>query len=346
MDAKREHRIVAMTHHQRVSDFCEVNSQCADKETDDATALGTEAASVNQAVRALLTPEQNAACDDAMVLRYWRATGKDIKHAARRLQDTLRWWAAENPSAMFCPACRQDPSSHYMQCVGRDLSGRPLIYSCMELASNKNVEDNRRHMISIFETAIALMPPGVESWSWVLDFHGFSIKDCDPRLARIFLHLAATHYPERLGHFWIVDAPALFGTLWSAISRFIDPKTRQKIAFVNMKKREKLEESLRPHFDAEMVKWLTTEMEENRARGSKEKGSKCYDFAALARLKEEGVGQQNGCHCNLGSDAFLEELRNWPGPLPHQVSMNARQQPTTKDSQAATDSAAALVKEI
>lgn len=328
-----------MTSHQRVSDFHVEDGQCANEKTDDAAALGT----VNQAVRALLTPEQNQACDDAMVLRYWRATGKDIKHAARRLQDTLRWWAAENPSAMCCLACRQDPSSHYMQCVGRDLSGRPLIYSCMELATNKNVEDNRRHMISIFETAIALMPPGVESWSWVLDFHGFSIRDCDPRLARIFLHLAATHYPERLGHFWIVDAPALFGTLWSAVQRFIDPKTRKKIAFVSMKKRKKLEDSLTPHFDEEMVKWLTAEMEENRAGGNKE-GSKCYDFGALAKLKDGAAGQQNGCHCNLGCSAFLEELRNWPGPLPYQVTMNAPQQPV-KDIQAATDRAA-LLKEI
>ena len=44
----------------------------------------------------------------------------------------------------------------------------------MELAANKSIEDNRRHMISVFEAAIALMPPGIESWSWVLDFHGFS----------------------------------------------------------------------------------------------------------------------------------------------------------------------------
>ena len=49
-----------------------------------------------------------------------------------------------------------------------------------------------RHMISTFEQAIRLMPqaapqPGsrpVESWCWVLDFHGFSVRDCDPRLAK------------------------------------------------------------------------------------------------------------------------------------------------------------------
>ena len=33
----------------------------------------------------------------------------------------------------------------------------------------------------------------------VLDFHGFGLADCDPRLAKIFLNVSAAHYPERLG---------------------------------------------------------------------------------------------------------------------------------------------------
>ena len=41
------------------------------------------------------------------------------------------------------------------------------------------------------------------------DFHGFSIRDCDPRLAKIFLNLSAAHYPERLGTFFIVSAPTV-----------------------------------------------------------------------------------------------------------------------------------------
>ena len=69
----------------------------------------------------------------------------------------------------------------------------------------------------------------VESWCWVMDFHGFSLRDCDPRLARIFLNLSAAHYPERLGTFFIVSAPAVFNTLWRAISAFIDPVTKQKV---------------------------------------------------------------------------------------------------------------------
>ena len=46
---------------------------------------------------------------------------------------------------------------------------------------------------------------------------------------QIFLNLSAAHYPERLGTFFIVSPPAVFNTLWRAISHFIDPVTKQKV---------------------------------------------------------------------------------------------------------------------
>lgn len=50
--------------------------------------------------------------------------------------------------------------------------------------------------------------------------------------ARAFLDVSAAHYPERLGMFFVVDAPRIFNTLWAAIEAYVDPKTRQKIRFV------------------------------------------------------------------------------------------------------------------
>ncbi len=38
-----------------------------------------------------------------------------------------------------------------MHTVGYCLQGRPIIYSCLELPSNKVFEDNRDHMIQTFE---------------------------------------------------------------------------------------------------------------------------------------------------------------------------------------------------
>lgn len=212
---------------------------------------------------------------------------------------------------MFCPACPNEPCSHYMHCACYDMDGRPVIYSCQDLATNRNVEDNRRHMIATFEIAIKLMPPGVEQWSWVLDFHGFSIRDCNPRLARIFLHLASAHYPERLGYFFIVDPPALFSTFWQAVSPFIDPKTKSKISFLTLKKQDQLESELSKHCDSQSVQWLVREMQENR---DGRRNSKHYSYGALAKMIEDGnVPDFKGEHCNLGAPGYLSALISRPG---------------------------------
>lgn len=264
-------------------------------------------------VRVLLSSEENARCPDDMVDRYWRATSKDPRHTARRLRETLAWLSKEQPHQTLCPACLEDGPgrcSHYMHVACRDKLHRPVIYSCLQHAQNKIVQDNVKHMIMVFETAIGLMGAGVEQWCWVLDFHGFSIRDCDPRLARIFLNLAATHYPERLGHFWIIDAPALFNTLWSAVSPFIDPKTKKKIAFLSLRNRKTLVNTLSEHFNQETIDWLLMEMEDNR---SVKAGMKRYDYGALGDIRDGTMEIPSyNTHCNLGSPSYLEELRGCP----------------------------------
>ena len=52
---------------------------------------------------------------------------------------------------MTCTACQQLPKSHYMHLVGYDLLSRPVMYSCLEMVTNRSIEDNRHHMISTFE---------------------------------------------------------------------------------------------------------------------------------------------------------------------------------------------------
>lgn len=279
-------------------------------------------------------------CDPHMASRYLRATGGDRKHAVKRILDTLAWRQQEQPDNIVCSACRANHKSHYMQVVGHDIAGRPLIYSCLALATNRDVEDNRKHMISTFEQAIRLMPKPaegqkrpVESWVWVMDFHGFSIKDCDPRLAKIFLNVSAAHYPERLGTFFIVSAPTVFNTLWRAISHFIDPVTKQKIHFVDFKRKgdnSKLEGLLGSYFDTDTTGWLLREMGDNRDKSLAL--SKAYSYPDLSKLAAAGEQspdvaaarqlrkQQSSCrdHDHLGSPSFLKSLEGNPDLLlPH-----------------------------
>jgi len=45
-----------------------------------------------------------------------------------------------------------------MHLVGYDLLSRPVMYSCLEMVTNRNIEDNRRHMISTFEQVLPQKP--------------------------------------------------------------------------------------------------------------------------------------------------------------------------------------------
>lgn len=149
--------------------------------------------------------------------------------AVKRIRETLAWQQEERPSQMHCTACARDAKSHYMQVMAFDRGRRPTIYSCLSIPSNHTVEDNRVHMISIFEQAIALMQGAVEDWVWVLDMHGFGLKNIDPRIAFAFLKVSAAHYPERLAQAYIISAPRIFHGFWKTITPFIDPKTKSKV---------------------------------------------------------------------------------------------------------------------
>ncbi len=137
-------------------------------------------------VRDQLTDCERTKVDNAEISRYLRATSNDVKHvrvdiqarttphnsarkpfkmtiefklalcdlqALKRIRDTLAWRAKEQPDKMVCTACQKLPKSHYMQVIGHDKTNRPVIYSCLDLAANRDVEDNRQHMISTFEQA-------------------------------------------------------------------------------------------------------------------------------------------------------------------------------------------------
>lgn len=276
-----------------------------------------------QGVRALLTEHENARASDDMVARYLRAVHGTVdveKKASKRLKETIQWWDQENPAGMFCPACyHEGGAQHYMHVVCYDVIGRPTMYSCLELAENKDIEDNRKHIISTFETAIELMGKNASSWNWVLDLHGFRLVDCDPRLAKIFLHLAADHYPERLGNFFLVDAPKIFSGLWNVISPFIDPKTKQKIEFVSAKDEKKLRKALSGHFRECDVDWFVKEIQDNRR---KKRGEKCYNYnvfvdAVVATAHSQETAQQE---THLWAPTFLQDIMtNTDGHIPPRI---------------------------
>ncbi len=69
----------------------------------------------------------------------------------KRLNDTLAWKEEQQPDKIVCHRCRDRDDPHYMHVCGFDVEGRPILYSVFNLAENRGIEENRKHMLSTFE---------------------------------------------------------------------------------------------------------------------------------------------------------------------------------------------------
>eukprot|EP00197_Chlamydomonas_leiostraca_P004614 CAMPEP_0202863814 /NCGR_PEP_ID=MMETSP1391-20130828/4301_1 /ASSEMBLY_ACC=CAM_ASM_000867 /TAXON_ID=1034604 /ORGANISM="Chlamydomonas leiostraca, Strain SAG 11-49" /LENGTH=358 /DNA_ID=CAMNT_0049543487 /DNA_START=136 /DNA_END=1212 /DNA_ORIENTATION=+ len=275
-------------------------------------------------IRSHLT-EEFRGVDDQLVSMFIRATNANMALSAKRLQTTLEWRRDHRAAEIVCTACQAAPRSHYMHVVGYDLLQRPIIYSCNNLASNRDFQDNWNHMIQSFEMAIKCMPPGVEQWIWILDFHGFSMADVNPKLAKAFLDVAGEHYPERLGYFLVLDAPTVFSMLWRAIEVFIDRKTHKKIAWKSCDlhlpgDKSKLRAELAKHADDETRGWLEQEILHNRDK-AKVAANK-YDYAVIHEQCKGGapppaVAGEHNCH---GTPQLLSWFAEHPESLQPQAT--------------------------
>ncbi|KAG1671148.1 hypothetical protein FOA52_005402 [Chlamydomonas sp. UWO 241] len=109
------------------------------------------------------------------------------------------------------------------------------------------------------------------------------------KIAKAFLEISATHYPERLGAFILLDAPPLFTMLWKAIQSFVDPKTYKKIRFVPFDpkaKDSKLVSFLASRFDPPVAEWLIREATENRDTAKVK--AKSYHVGEIHRSASDG----------------------------------------------------------
>ncbi|KAK9843490.1 hypothetical protein WJX81_005667 [Elliptochloris bilobata] len=284
-------------------------------EASDPELLARQAAvSVNAVaeVRAALGAELVEQCSEQQLNQFLRATNCHPAQAAQRLRDTLHWRAteADPPERRVCATCLRDASAHYLHPVGFCRRRRPVLYSCMALARDRDIEANKRHMVATFEQAVRLMPPCVEGWVWFSDFHGFGMRDLSPSIGSAFLEISARHYPERLGLFLVVGAPRIFSGLWHVLQPLVDPVTRAKIKFLPAD--AKLRSSLRQYFDNELCNWLLTEMAQNRNK--KLAAQKVYPYGWVEALDGSAGALVDG-HDLRGTPAHLQAVASRPGAI-------------------------------
>ena len=138
---------------------------------------------------------------DACVRRYLRARSGNVKKASAMLRKTLAWRAKARPQDARCGVCARNPHGHNMRAVGEDPGGRPVLYTCFAQANERwTTAANIDHLMRNLESTIAAMDAarGVEKMLWVIDFHGFSMRDAFQPATTLQTARLLDHYPERL----------------------------------------------------------------------------------------------------------------------------------------------------
>jgi hypothetical protein len=137
------------------------------------------------------------------------------------------------------------------------------------LNKSKDYSKHVRYLVFTVEKAIELMPQGQEKITLIFDFSKYSQTSATPmHVSKYFLHLFSSHYPERLGHAFAVDAPWYFWTFYRLISPFIHPVTKEKIRFVDLKNMDAVKQESEQGIAANLLYHVNVNMLERAFGGN------------------------------------------------------------------------------
>ncbi|CAG8528065.1 1585_t:CDS:2 [Paraglomus occultum] len=183
----------------------------------------------------LLTDSEKAWANEACLQRYLRASKWHLDEAMERIKYSLEWRRTYKPEHIDPKEVEPESVTGKMHINGFDKHGRPIIYLRPGRENTKAGPGQVRHVVFYFESAIRLMPEGTENIVVLIDFHGASARTSPGiGIAKEFMHVLSSHYPEQLGLALVVNAPWYFWVFFRLISPFIDPVTKAKIKFVDL----------------------------------------------------------------------------------------------------------------
>lgn len=173
-----------------------------------------------------------------ILLKFLRAKDYTVEAAFEMLVSRLKWQQSFGLDALmeedFGPSFQGHDSL-----LGTDVEGRPLMISVFGKMDTEQVfGDAQRFLrwrIQLMERALMRLQPwqlgAAETIVQVHDYADCAVVRKDPRVTeavKLFTKTMGDNYPEMKGRTIFINFPALFGTLFAAMSPFIPEKTRSK----------------------------------------------------------------------------------------------------------------------
>lgn len=176
------------------------------------------------------------------ILRFLRSAKWDQEEAIARLTNTVIWrrefGIIDNEGrfhSSLVEAASSENESGGMLLLGYDRSQRPILIVRPGRQNTTTSFAQVQHLIFMVESALVLMPPGVESMTVLIDFQtpaGIPFTRMPPvSVSRQVLHLLQKHYPECLGKAILINIPWYGWNFLKLFHPLIDPTTRSKVRY-------------------------------------------------------------------------------------------------------------------
>ncbi|KAK9814045.1 hypothetical protein WJX73_010170 [Symbiochloris irregularis] len=132
---------------------------------------------------------------------------------------------------------RRPLEEHKVFLQGCDTHGRPviLVLGQRHFTATRDLTETLQLIIYALDNTVALSDLTLNPDQQIIclfDLGGVRMRNVDVAALRMVFDLVQNHYPEHLAAMWFLNAPFVFRTAWRGISPFIQPSTREKIAFL------------------------------------------------------------------------------------------------------------------
>mmetsp|Transcript_11997 Transcript_11997/g.14674 ORF Transcript_11997/g.14674 Transcript_11997/m.14674 type:complete len:354 (-) Transcript_11997:457-1518(-) len=254
-------------------------------------------------------PADNDFCSHDTCRRYLVAREWNFFGAETQLRSTLAWRMDKNPASLMkfwqSPAFN-NPYSLNLRCVGFDLLGRPIIYTCFsQVHERHDINASMIHLTLCLEACMQMlrkrssrgMNKTAESrqWIWVVDFGcpRFAFRK-NPLMSSMTARLMQ-HYPEMLNSIVAVNFPLIYRALWRISMPYVNERVKDKIIILN--EDDDMKKTLRSKLGPEATDWLSSEIKSNRSR--------CFDWKRKNYKKYWAKPATKGDHDSRGMSSYV-----------------------------------------
>ncbi|KAF9297412.1 hypothetical protein BGZ74_009839 [Mortierella antarctica] len=181
-----------------------------------------------------LSAKQKAWASDDTLVRYLKARKWNLAEAKLAVVESIQWRESYNPAKPDREGLWTETSAGKLYVSGFDMESRPLLYMKPRLENTAASPAQIRHVCFHLETAIALMPEGVQNLAILIDFSGSSMRtNPGVAVAREIINVLGSHYPERLGKAYIIHGKVLQEETWRSKVNFVDMKKQKPRSLVS-----------------------------------------------------------------------------------------------------------------